>query len=171
MNDTVHPTADTSTESCGYTLTEDGETALDVFQRRVDESQAAATVDAEDKSLFPNPRPAWSLPEWDSHSTAPAQSTMRSEEIVIPLRRHFGQFTDNTERLRLAHLEVELRQWLAEAAPIVRFSKYAAREDNKLGLIKGSTVELALDEAEQLARDLLLLVTVARTDNPGGHRG
>ena len=110
-------------------------------------------------------RPWWSVPDLDACGEVSSRARMQSEQILQPLRRSRGvQFGS---QLHQAHLASWLRQPVCEVVPVVSVGMFGV-VDEVMKYVPGSTINLDLDEAEQLAHDLLLLVEVARAERGKG---
>ncbi|QCQ93032.1 hypothetical protein [Rhodococcus sp. SGAir0479] len=117
----------------------------------------AATAD----SLVPEDRkPAWC--EEVAYRGATAHSaTMISAPASVALRRHPGIPGKGRGHLELAVAYVDIRQCLTAREPHIGLERWAAADGSRQK-IAGSEYSLTLDEAEELARTILLAVATAR---------
>ncbi|MGV9714462.1 hypothetical protein [Rhodococcus pyridinivorans] len=148
-------------EPIGYGLTD---SALDMLRQRADESAHAVMIAPRDVLL--NNFTDLPTPQWEEHCenlvmNAVANSEWHGPGIDIPLAMHNGEWTHNGG-IRQAFARVKLVQKITEITPRIELERWA-KHKGKDGLSQadGSCYKLTLDEARQLAHDLLLLLDVA----------
>ncbi|WAL46790.1 hypothetical protein [Rhodococcus pyridinivorans] len=161
VNAKVQHTDDTATEPCGYVLTEAGAAALDMLERRAKTTAQESVVKADDRHArghFP-PLPymtAFALGD-DLHY---ASDRYRTPHVTIPLREYADYYAEDDDMIQLAAMRVGLFQRGDSTYPLVEFERMSGHDGDKKGPF--ARYELHLDEVEQLAHALLLLLDVAR---------
>ncbi|WP_138845257.1 hypothetical protein [Rhodococcus pyridinivorans] len=148
-------------EPIDLTLTE---TALEMLRKRADESVDAVVIEPDDvrlKNFTDLPTPSWEEYGESSVMNAIANSEWRGPAVDIPLAMHNGEWT-RSGGIHQAFARIMLTQKITEFKPRIELERWANHK-GKDGLSKadGSRYLLTLDEARQLAHDLLLMLDVA----------
>ncbi|WP_395704751.1 hypothetical protein [Rhodococcus ruber] len=143
----------------GYNLTEQA-FAFDELKRRAEESDRKVVVHVDDIVG----RGGIAPPRWSTRTDADTNvwsSRHRSPAVSIPLSHYDAWWANDGENLHMAELVVGLAQRGYSGDISIELERNAGH-DGALKYQGVARYELRLDEAEQLAHTILLLLDVAR---------
>jgi hypothetical protein len=162
VNDNLQDTTDAATESCGYSLTEAGNAALEMLKRRAALTRGAETVGVENQSARGHFRP---LPYMSKFAPGDdlyyGHDRHRTEYVTIPLREYQAYWNHDADGavVDMAAIRICLFQPGNLPYPLVEFERMQGDDGERKGPF--ARYALHLDEAKELAHVLLLLLDVA----------